>query len=127
MWQGCCTSRQWGREPSSQGTMADGAAVPWCLAPYNRPVVNQRSGRGPDRDLRRVIRGWPFRLLIIFLLLDATFIQLHRLYLRDVVGSSFALTNEDAYPEYYENGKELLLTVLALMLAAEHQEGVYRC
>jgi hypothetical protein len=70
---------------------------------------------------------WPFWLLIVLLILDALFIQLHRLFLQNVLDARFALTSERSYPEYYEHAKEMLLVVFAGTLVARYRERLYAC
>ena len=70
---------------------------------------------------------WTLWLLLGLITVDALFIELHRLYLQQVVDARFALTSERSYPEFYEHLKELLLVIFAGVLAVRTRERLYAC
>lgn len=66
-------------------------------------------------------------LLIIFLLVDAAFILLHRLYLQGILGAGFSIENESGYAEYYQHIKELAVALIAFALMIKSADLLYLC
>ena len=67
-------------------------------------------GRPQIIPLRKSLRAW---LPGILFFVDLGFIELDRLFLQGRLGERFSLESETSYPEWYQNGKELGLTLLA--------------
>lgn len=61
------------------------------------------------------------------ILLDVAFIQLHRLYLQDILGVGFSIENERGYAEYYQHLKELAVALIALALMIKSTDALYLC
>ena len=66
-------------------------------------------------------------VLIVLILLDVTFIQLHRLFLHKAWSIRFSLENESGYAEYYQHFKELAVALIALTLLIKSADPLYLC
>ena len=64
-------------------------------------------------------------ILLVLLVADAVFLQLHRLWLQDVLSDRFSLANEASAGELYQNGKELILAGIAVALAITRPDRLY--
>jgi hypothetical protein len=74
-----------------------------------------------------VNRSAAYAFFLALLLIDLTFVELHRLFLQSLVDARFSITSEQSYPEYYEHGKELLLVGLTSALAVTRRDRIYVC
>jgi hypothetical protein len=72
-------------------------------------------------------RSAAYALFVALLLMDLTFVELHRLFLQSLVGGRFSITSEQSYAEYYEHGKELLVIGLTGALAVTRRDRIYLC
>ena len=81
---------------------------------------------GPPQIIpwRTSLRAW---LPGILFFVDLGFIELDRLFLQGRLGERFSLESETSYPEWYQNGKELLLALLAGACVARNRSPLYRC
>lgn len=65
--------------------------------------------------------------LIALLLVDGVFIQLDRMYLQGRLTAAFSFENEHGYAEFYQNGKEFVIVILAVACALKSGEPLYGC